>query len=239
MEDPFRFHPDLADRIRPPAESRFRTFDPADLDARMIAAGQGPDWRVPDDAREANRERILAARPAGPLWVFAMGSLMSDPGVHFDLVRRATLAGFRRSFCLRATAARGSEDTPGLMPALVPGGACEGLALRIPEHLVDAESRILWRREMMVSVYRAEFRSLQMADGSSVTGLTYLLDPESDRYMPDVPRDTAAGMIARAVGGLGSNAEYLADLVAQLDHLGVDDPEIFDLHRRVNDLTAR
>jgi cation transport protein ChaC len=70
-----------------------------------------------------------------PLWIFGYGSLIWDPGFVPAERRRATLAGWRRSFCMRSIHFRGTEAAPGLVLALdaEPEAECAGLALRVPE----------------------------------------------------------------------------------------------------------
>src|SRR5690606_16489729 len=97
------------------------------------------------------------ARPrddAHDLWVFGYGSLMWRPGFVYEEVRRATLVGYRRCFCIYSTHHRGSSARPVLVLGLDRGGACHGMAFR-----VEAEQRrevlaYLGGREQINGVYR-------------------------------------------------------------------------------------
>lgn len=62
----------------------------------------------------------LAQRPDpdAPVWLFAYGSLIWNPAFHFVEKQRATLQGWRRSFCMRLIAGRGCSNNPGRMLAL-------------------------------------------------------------------------------------------------------------------------
>jgi cation transport protein ChaC len=63
------------------------------------------------DHIEASLQETLARRPdEGPLWLFAYGSLMWNPLIHFDARTPAMLHDWRRSFCTRLVAGRGSAD---------------------------------------------------------------------------------------------------------------------------------
>lgn len=73
------------------------------------------------------RERIAASLadtlarrpdPDAPVWLFAYGSLIWNPAFLFAEQQRATLQGWRRSFCMRLLAGRGSPAHPGRMLAL-------------------------------------------------------------------------------------------------------------------------
>ena len=46
-------------------------------------------------------------------WVFGYGSLMWDPGFGPVETVKARLEGYSRSFCLRSTRYRGTEEAPG------------------------------------------------------------------------------------------------------------------------------
>ena len=53
-----------------------------------------------------------------PLWVFGYGSLIWNPGFVFADRQRATLSGWRRSFCMHSVQYRGTPEAPGLVLAL-------------------------------------------------------------------------------------------------------------------------
>jgi cation transport protein ChaC len=118
MLDPFRHHPELRGQIKPAADSFFRDLDLAEVEAHAAKAGMPPDWRTPDDVREAGRRAALAGRLDRDLWVFGYGSLMWDPGMEFTELRRAHSPGFARRFCLWDEGGRGTVAAPGLMLAI-------------------------------------------------------------------------------------------------------------------------
>ena len=80
-------------------------------------------------------ETTLADHPARsrPLWLFAYGSLIWKPEIEHVEERIATVRGWHRSFCLKLTRWRGTQEQPGLMMGLDRGGACKGLAFRLPD----------------------------------------------------------------------------------------------------------
>lgn len=231
----FRHVPELRGRMVDPDESRLRiTLERfVEMDEEAARLGRPPDWRLPHEEREAGRARTLAGRLDRDVWVFAYGSLIWDPGVHFVEVRRARLERRRRRFCMHLEMGRGSPDAPGLMAALdecSEGRACEGVALRIPAALADEETEILWRREMIAGAYRPEFLPAETPQGP-VEALVFSAKHDHWRYV-DVKRDEAARRIATARGVLGPNIEYLENLVAGLDALGIEDPDMHDLLAR-------
>jgi glutathione-specific gamma-glutamylcyclotransferase len=138
-------------------------------------------------------------------------------------VRVADLDGYRRRFTFRTTLGRGSFERPGLMLALEPGaGSCRGLAFRIAADAVEAESTILWRREMMRGVYSPAMHRVATPQGP-VTALAFASNPRHAEYVGELPLAETAAFIARASGPLGTNRGYLEQLVAQLAALAIED----------------
>jgi cation transport protein ChaC len=232
-DEVFRHTPALRGLIRDPETSPMRmTLERyAEIDAHAREFGHPEDWRLPHEVREANRAEALKGRLDRDLWVFGYGSLIWDPALRVAEIRRATLAGYHRSFCMRLEMGRGSREHPGLMCGLDEGGLCHGAALRIPAGIVDHETEILWMREMISGAYLPTFVDLETPQGP-LEALTFVMDPANERYVPGQPVAEAAAMIAKASGILGSNFEYLDSLVRHLAELGLEDPEIEELHRQ-------
>lgn len=234
--DAFRHVPELRGSVAAPEASRFRDMQAriAEFDARAMLDGRGPDWRLTHEAREATRAATMGARPGGPgsdLWIFAYGSLIWDPALDLAELRRACAVGWARSFCLHLDGGRGSPDAPGLMAALAeaPGARCEGLALRIAAADVERETERLWMREMIVGSYRPIFIPLETCRGP-VAALAFGANPQHPRHVCDLTPEQEAARIAHATGPLGDNFEYLANLVAHLETLGMRDEALAHLH---------
>ena len=70
-----------------------------------------------DDEHRASVAATLASRPdgGGDVWLFAYGSLIWNPMIHFSEKRIATVHGYHRRFCLWTHLGRGSVETPGLI----------------------------------------------------------------------------------------------------------------------------
>lgn len=227
--DPFHHHPELRGKIKPSAASFFRDMNLDEIDAQVAQAGFPPDWRTPCDIREADRRRVLAPYMDRDLWIFGYGSLMWDPAVDFAEVRQATCTGYQRSFCMWDDGARGSKQVPGLMLAMDEGGHCAGLAFRIPRDSIERETFVLFRREMILPVYRPVWLRLDTAAGP-IDALTFVANRGHTDIRPGLPLAQQARMIARAEGMLGRNIDYLTDLYDHLELLGVEDPYVSDLH---------
>ena len=233
----FRHHPSLAALVRDPEESFFRDLDMSVMDARMAERGVAMPWRRPDDEREANRRAFFAGHE-GPVWVFAYGSLMWDPALLFDEVRRARIEGYCRSMCLvDRRGARGSAEAPGLMAGLAEGGNCEGLVFRIPDALVEAETERLWRREMIAYAYVPVFARAVTPQGE-VAAVAFVADPEADMIDTHLSHEDQVRFIATGEGFLGTSREYLENMLAQFDALGVADAALSVLGEDVREFRA-
>lgn len=234
--DPFQHVPELRQRIRPVGESSVRVTPDllAAWDERARKLGRQPGWRLADEARDQSLREMLRRIGAGhDLWVFAYGSLMWDPGLHFAELRRADLPGFRRRFLLRTTLGRGSPEQPGLMLSLERGrGTCRGLALRIAHDRLESELACLWRREMVRGSYRPALHAVATPQGE-VTALVFEANTGHPDHVGVLTLQQTARMVARASGFLGSNRDYLDQLAAQLRHLDIDDDYVARLHRQV------
>lgn len=226
--------PELQGRLTPAHASGLRLTDEAlaEWDAQARSQGLPEHWRLPDSEVERSRREVLATITAQSLdlWVFAYGSLMWNPGFHFDEVRRARLPGYARRFALGTTIGRGTPDCPGLVLTLEPDThqACEGLAFRISAPLVDAESRLLWRREMIAGAYCPSLLPLPTPQGC-VQALVLVANTRHPHHRGDLSMQATAATIARACGRIGSNRDYLEQLVRQLDVLGIDDQYVHEL----------
>jgi cation transport protein ChaC len=225
--------PALAGRLIEPEKSIYRLSRErlAELDRIARENGYPERWRLTDEERERTRAAVLA-RHGADLWVFGYGSLMWDPGVHVVEIRTAILNGFHRSFCLKSQIGRGSAERPALMAALDRGGSCQGLALRIPARHVDRETEILWMREMLAGSYVPTFVSVETPQGAIAEAVTFVINRESDRYA-QLDTEETARLIATGRGIRGTCLEYLENLAERLDLLGLDDPAIAELRRRV------
>ena len=239
----FMHLPELEGRITPPEASGLRLTDEvlAAWDAQARAQGLPDDWRLPDADVERSRQAVLADIGGEDLWVFGYGSLMWNPGIHFQEVRRANLDGFARRFALATTIGRGTTDCPGLVLTLLPcAGVCHGLAFRIHHALVEAESRLLWRREMIRGGYCPALLPLDTPQGR-IEALVLTANTAHPQYRGELSLEDTAAIIASAsaCGSIGSNRAYLDQLDEQLDLLGIEDDHVRALSAMVRREAAK
>jgi cation transport protein ChaC len=179
--------------------------------------------------------RLLAENHGAPFWVLAYGSLIWNPAFEHVEARACHVSGWRRSFCLNMTDWRATPDQPGLMLGLDRGGSCLGMAYRMPDddpmdrmirllrREIDQYDHMTWQRWVTVRAGADRFRALAFwcAPARPEPGLLRL------------PLAEQAARIARAVGHVGSNVEYLLNTVEHLHKLGLHDSYLWDLQALV------
>lgn len=176
-------------------------------------------------------------------WVFGYGSLMWRPGFEALECRRARLDGYRRDFALRSIRYRGTPEAPGLVLGLDwhPGECCTGMAFRVCPSRAAETRAYLHQREMVTRSYIELCLPVTLlcpgpGQGEAVEATVYVLDRTHPQYAGGLDRDAQAEIIARAAGPGGANAEYLYNTVAHLAEIGVADPRLEDIDRRVRAL---
>ena len=188
---------------------------------------------VPEEQFNASLETTLAGwDPAEDLWVFAYGSLIWNPLIHFVEQRRALLHGFHRRFCLRSRGARGTVANPGLVLGLDFGGCCNGVALRIAAAKQSHELKMIWRREMVLGSYAPRWVNL-VCDDVTVRAVAFVVNHAHPHYAGKLPADELTRILATAGGTLGSCAEYLRQTVECLTTSGIHDPHLLELRAAV------
>jgi len=165
------------------------------------------------------------------MWVFAYGSLIWRPGFAHAGRHRALLRGWHRSFCLWSHHYRGTPDAPGLVLGLDRGGACQGVAFRVPGGHAASVLAYLDERELpdgMEIVYHRRLVPVRLLDrpGLVVPAVTYVVNRTSRHYAPGLSQDRIAAVIARGVGRTGANRDYLLNTIAHLEELGVRDARL-------------
>lgn len=226
--DPFVNHPELRGKIVEPQESRHRVSNLAKLDEKMRSIGAKPNWRHSDAYREQSRQKLLGRFMSGDLWVFAYGSLMWDPAFKFKEVRIAHLSSHERRFCLKSVLGRGTPEKPGLMAGLDEGKGCDGLAFRVPQEIIEEESRIIWRREMLLHAYTPAFFTATTRLGQ-IEVLAFVVDHTAKSYLPNLTLQQTARYMATGIGMFGSSQEYLENMASQFEILGIQDEALFSL----------
>ena len=188
----------------------------------LYAATIGAAHALDDEALSKSLTATLAAKPKGAgWWVFGYGSLLWNPLFPIAEARPATVHGLHRRFCLRSLASRGTRERPGLVLGLERGGACRGVAFRLPSALALDELHLLWRREMVVGSYRPVWVRVRAGE-RALTALAFAVRRDHPQYTA-LSMDEQADTIAHACGAFGSSCEYLTKTRSALAEHGIVD----------------
>jgi len=168
------------------------------------------------------------------LWVFGYASLIWRPEFDAAEHRNALVHGWHRALRMRSRINRGTPQQPGLVFALMAGGACRGVVYRMRRESADEELDRLWQREMPTGVYDPRFLPCRTPQGV-LPALAFTLSRRSESYMGHLPDDQLLHILRNARGKFGTTLDYLADTARALRQRGVRDREI----ERLMGLAAR
>jgi len=161
----------------------------------------------------------------GDVWVFGYASLIWRPEFEAIEDRPATVHGWHRALAMRSRINRGTPECPGLVFALVPGGACRGRAYRIEEARVDGELRRLWTREMPSGVYDPKWLACRTPQGI-VRGLAFTLSRRSPSHTGRLADGELVEILRTANGRYGSTLSYLVETAQSLRLCGIRDRDV-------------
>lgn len=178
---------------------------------------------------------LLADAPGNePLRVFAYGSLIWNPEYEVARDQPGIVYGWHRAFCMRMERYRGTQSNPGLMLGIDRGGSCRGIVHEIAcEDCAQALHKLV-RRELITKpcTYSARWLPVRVA-GRTVRAISFVIDRQGRFYEHGMSLERAAKRLAFAFGHLGSNAEYLMNMVRHLELYGIRDRNMCRLERMV------
>ncbi|MDE2565875.1 MAG: gamma-glutamylcyclotransferase [Burkholderiales bacterium] len=163
-------------------------------------------------------------------WVFGYASLIWRPEFDAAEHRPALVRGWHRALRMRSRVNRGTPQQPGLVFALLPGGACRGMVYRLRPEQAERELERLWAREMPTGVYDARLLPCRTPQGP-VLALAFTLSRRSEACLPHLAEAELVHILRHARGRYGSTLDYLAQTAQALQERGVRDPEIERLMR--------
>ena len=199
---------------------------------RMIEQSGTQQKLLTEEEHKASLAEIMGSCPGQDIWLFGYGSLIWNPAVRFVERRVGTIHGFHRRFCLWTRLGRGSPSNPGLMLALEPGGACRGVAFRLPRSEAAEELALVWKREMIMGSYRPKWVKVATSEGP-VWAIAFVMNRGHENYAGVLSEEKVATVIASATGALGPCAAYLFNTVDHLEELGIRDRRLSRLKKLV------
>jgi cation transport protein ChaC len=158
---------------------------------------------------------------------------MWQPGFAYEAAVPARLHGAHRSLCIYSHHYRGTKAAPGLVLGLDMSGACDGMAFLVPPELWAQTTGYLHRREMITNVYCPAMRPVTLKDGGTVQAFAFLANRRHRQYAGQLPPDLEAGIVRRARGAAGANADYVVNTVTHLRTLGIREPRLERLMRLI------
>jgi cation transport protein ChaC len=175
--------------------------------------------------------------PKGDLWVFGYGSLIWRPGFEFIERVPARLIGEHRALCVYSFVHRGTPEKPGLVLGLDRGGACRGVAFRIPEMKRGETVAYLRAREQVTSVYREVMRSVWLEDDARqrVSALAYVVDRGHVQYAGRLSMAEQLRHVLQGHGQSGNNRDYVLSTVKAIEAEGFRDGPLHQLASMLHD----
>jgi glutathione-specific gamma-glutamylcyclotransferase len=175
--------------------------------------------------------------PKGDLWVFGYGSLMWRPGFDFAEQVPARLIGEHRALCVYSFVHRGTPEKPGLVLGLDRGGACRGVAFRVPEEKREATIAYLRAREQVTSVYREVMRSVWLENDAKqrVSALVYVVDRGHVQYAGRLSLHEQLSHVRQGHGQSGANRDYVTATVKAIEAQGFRDAQLHRLAMMLHD----
>jgi glutathione-specific gamma-glutamylcyclotransferase len=189
------------------------------------APARGPASLIVRDPARSLAELRRAWLRHREWWVFGYASLIWRPEFDAAEHRHALVHGWHRALRMRSRVNRGTPEQPGLVFALLPGGACRGVAYRLRPANAEQELERLWAREMPTGVYDPRLVPCRTNQGP-VVALAFTLSRRSDACLPQLPEAELLHILRHARGRYGSTLEYLAETAVALHRHGVRDREI-------------
>src|SRR4051795_5730527 len=167
----------------------------------------------------------------GDLWVFGYGSLMWRPGFEFVEQVPARLIGEHRALCVYSFVHRGTPERPGLVLGLDRGGACRGVAFRVPQKHRLATVAYLRAREQVTSVYREVMRSvwLENEPRQRVAALAYVVARGHVQYAGRLSLSEQHRHVLQGHGQSGANRDYVTATVKAIEAEGFRDAQLHQL----------
>ena len=192
----------------PPRCTPPTTWEPSQRNGAQMMADTLAQWR--------------SMGPRADLWVFGYASLVWRPEFEAAEQRIARVHGFHRCLHMYSRVNRGTPERPGLVFALMPGGSCTGMALRLPHDQVEASMPALWAREMPNPVYDPKWLLCQ-TDQGPVRALAFTLSPRSPNHTGPLSDAQYRAIFAHARGRYGTTLDYARQTLDGLRAHGIED----------------
>ncbi len=211
------------DPVLPPAPRcpAPKTWEPSQRDGAKMMADTMAQWR--------------SMGPRADLWVFGYASLVWRPEFEAAEQRIARVHGFHRCLNMASRVNRGTPECPGLVFALMAGGSCTGMALRLPRDQVETSMPALWAREMPNPVYDPKWLLCRTAQGP-VRALAFTLSTRSPNHTGPLSDRQYRDIFKHSRGRYGTTLDYARQTLAGLRAHGIEDRTLARILTLADDL---
>lgn len=203
---------------------------PARIDGPNPLPQDGAGMR-PDSYYASTTADLISAVPSdGDMWLFAFGSLLWNKRFTSVEERPGVVRGWHRDFCLGPdTRFRGNPEAPGYMLSLDRGGQCKGVVYRLPREGLFANIEGLLRKE---PPFPPKWVTVVTALGK-VRAMSLVHPGRGTQYTGHLADEVVADALARAVGTMGSMAQYVYLTALHLEQLGLCDDRLWRMQEMV------
>lgn len=171
------------------------------------------------------------------LWVFGYASLIWRPDFTVAEQRPARVHGWHRALRMWSRVNRGTPEVPGLVFALLSGGSCQGMVLRVGRRDGAAVLEQLWEREMVTGVYDPKWLSCA-TPGGTIRALAFTLSRHSPNYTGALSDQRYRDIFRQASGRYGTTLEYAQRTLQCLRESGIEDRALHRLLRHAGSSNA-
>lgn len=192
-----------------------------------LSAADLPPARRAENVLAAHRARYGAQ---APVWIFGYASLIWRPEFEVEERRPAVVSGWHRCLRMRSRVNRGTPEQPGLVFALMSGGACRGMVYRLPAQDLEQQFERLWLREMPTGVYDPRWLQARTTSGT-VPALAFTLSRRSPNWTGPIDDPQMVHILQHARGRFGTTLDYLLQTALAFRDHGVHDREVERLVR--------
>jgi glutathione-specific gamma-glutamylcyclotransferase len=196
----------------------------------------GPTWfdgeaPRPDSYYAETTAALIDAVPRDEeMWLFAFGSLIWNKRFTSDEERPGVVRGWHRDFCLGPdTRFRGNPGAPGYILSLDRGGQCKGMVYRLPRQGLAANIEGLLRKE---PPFPPRWLTVVTACGM-VRAFSFTHPGKGIGYAGRLSDEAIADALARAVGMIGSMAQYVYLTAMHLEQLGLCDDRMWRMQEMI------
>jgi glutathione-specific gamma-glutamylcyclotransferase len=195
-----------------------------------------PDWYPPPERDPAPMLEATRREWGGKsdLWVFGYASLIWRPDFEVAEHRAAKVHGWHRALKMWSRVNRGTPEVPGLVFALLTGGSCHGMALRVGRRDAEEVLQKLWLREMVTGVYDPRWLNCQTARGP-VKALAFTLSRKSSNFTGDLHHAHYRQIFTAAKGRYGTTLDYARQTLDSLATHGIHDRALKQVLRHAPD----